>query len=107
MTHFLPFIILFIGGSVLTVGDIVMKKWVVDNNSFLFIIGLAIYLVGLVFLAFSFKYKNIAVASVLLVIFNVLSLLFVSWFYFREKISLLQLAGIALALIAVVILEIE
>jgi len=105
MTQFLPLILLFVGGSVLTVGDIVMKKWVTNNNVFLFIIGLAIYLFGLIFLAYSFKYKNIAVASTIFVIFNIITLSIVSWFYFKETLSTFQLIGIVFGICSILFLE--
>jgi len=105
MTHYFPLILLFIGGSVLTIGDIVMKKWVANNSVSFFVIGLAIYLIGLMFLVYSFKYKNIAVASTIFVIFNVITLSIVSWFYFKEALTPFQLVGIALGLISIVFLE--
>ena len=105
MTQYLPFILLFVGGSVLTVGDIVMKKWIVNNSCPLFIAGLAIYLVGLIFLAYSFKYKNIAVASTIFVIFNIITLSIVSWFYFKETLTTFQLVGITLGIGAILFLE--
>jgi len=100
-------IILLIGGTILTIGDIVMKKWVVDNSNFLYFIGLLIYLIGLIFLVQSYKYKNIAIASAIFVIFNVITLLIVSWVFFKEGLSLIQIIGIVLGLISVVILEIS
>lgn len=99
--------LLVIGGAVLTAGDIVLKKWTIVNRWSLYTLGMVLYLIGLNFLVASFKYKNIAAASVLLVVVNVVTLLAVSWFYFKEKISVMQLVGITLALIAVVILEWE
>jgi len=98
-------IILFLGGSILTIGDIVMKKWVLSNSLGTFILGLSIYLIGLVFLAFSFKFKNIAVASTIFVIFNVVTLSLVSFFYFKEVISPLQILGIFIGIIAIIVLE--
>jgi multidrug transporter EmrE-like cation transporter len=105
MTQYLPLILLFVGGSVLTIGDIVMKKWVANNNVFLFIGGLAIYLVGLIFLAYSFKYKNIAAASTIFVVFNIITLSIVSWFYFKETLSTVQLIGIAFGIFSIAFLE--
>lgn len=105
MNNFLPFLLLLAGGSVLTVGDIVMKKWVGNNNWFLFAFGLLIYLIGLCFLAFSFKYKNIAVASVILVLINITTLSLASWLYFKEALSPLQIIGIVLGVGVVAFLE--
>jgi multidrug transporter EmrE-like cation transporter len=98
-------ILLFIGGVILTLGDILMKKWVVTNKYLFYFIGLAVYLVGLNFLAQSFKFKNIAVASVIFVIFNVVTLSLVSWFYFKETLSFTQIIGITLGIASIVVLE--
>jgi len=105
MPHYLPFIILFVGGSILTIGDIVMKKWVINSSIPLFIAGLGIYLVGLIFLAISFKYKNIAVASTIFVIFNITTLSIVSWFCFKETLTTFQFVGIALGISSIIFLE--
>lgn len=105
MTQYLPLILLFVGGSILTIGDIVMKKWVLNNSTPIFIIGMAIYLVGLIFLAHSFKYKNIATASTIFVIFNIITLSIVSWFYFKETLTPFQLIGITLGISSIVFLE--
>ncbi|MFN4181307.1 MAG: SMR family transporter [Candidatus Paceibacteria bacterium] len=107
MSTYIPFILLFVGGSVLTIGDIIMKKWVSNQNWQTFLFGLLVYLIGLVFLGLSFKYKNIAVASTIFVIFNIITLLLVSWFYFKETINPLQLAGVGLGIMAIVLLELS
>ena len=83
-----------------------MKKWVVANNYYFYVAGLIIYLVGLNFLAQSFKFENIVVASVIFVLFNVITLSIISWFYFKETLSLYQISGIILGIFAVIILEI-
>ena len=103
--NYIPIFLLLIGGIILTLGDIVMKKWVNTNNLYLYIIGIAVYLVGLNFLAQSFKFKNIAVASIILIIFNVVTLSLVSWFYFKETLNSFQITGIILGLTSVVFLE--
>lgn len=105
MMQFWPFILLFVGGSILTVGDIVMKKWVISNSTPIFVSGLTIYLVGLIFLAQSFKYKNIAAASTIFVIFNIITLSIVSWFYFKEALTPFQFVGIALGIASIIFLE--
>ena len=98
-------ILLFMGGVVLTIGDIIMKKLVNTNIYSFYFIGLIVYLIGLNFLAQSFKYKNIAVASVIFVLFNVIILVLVSWLYFKEPLNLNQIIGIVLGIIAVIVLE--
>ena len=62
-------------------------------------------MLGALCLVQSYKYENIAIASVLFIVFNIVTLVLVSWFYFGEKISDLHMAAIALALGAVALLE--
>lgn len=107
MTQVFPIILLFIGGLILTMGDLVMKKWIIENNITIFISGLAIYLLGLIFLAYSFKYKNIAAASTIFVIFNIITLSIVSWIYFKETLTPFQMIGIALGIVSILFLELS
>lgn len=100
-----PLVLLAIGGTVLTVGDIVFKYWAERPHPALYSLGLLVYLLGLTFLVQSFKSENIAVASAIFVIFNIVSLLVVSWIYFDEKISPIQVGGLALAVVAILLLE--
>ena len=82
-----------------------MKKWVGTNNYLFYALGMLIYIIGLNFLAQSFKYENIAVASVIFVLFNIITLSIFSWIYFKEALSIAQIIGIILGLASVVFLE--
>jgi multidrug transporter EmrE-like cation transporter len=99
--------LLLIGASIDTIGDIIMKQWVINKNPWLFCLGIFIYLIGLGFLAYSYNYKNIAVASAIFVILNIIALSLVSWFYFREALTPVQIIGIIVGIIAIFILEIK
>ncbi|MFA6324664.1 MAG: SMR family transporter [Candidatus Paceibacterota bacterium] len=98
-------IYLFFGGIILTIGDIFFKYWTKNPKISFYIIGIIIYLVGLMFLVQSFKTQNIAVASAIFVIINIITLGIVSWIFFKEPLSITQIIGIILALIAIFILE--
>jgi multidrug transporter EmrE-like cation transporter len=98
-------IILALGGIILTAGDLFMKKWVISNHLGLYVTGMIIYIVGLNFLAFSFKYKNIAVASVIFVLFNIITLILFSYFYFGEKLSTLEIIGLSMGIFSIILLE--
>jgi len=99
-------ILLFIGGLFLTAGDIIMKKWVINNSFYFYFAGIVVYLIALNFLAQSYKFKNIAVASMIFVIFNIVTLAIISWFYFKETLSPMQILGIVLGISSVIILEV-
>jgi len=98
-------LILLAGGIILTIGDIFMKKWVNTQTHTWYIIGLIIYIIGMNFLAQSYRYKNIAVASVIFVIFNIITLAIVSRLYFKESLSPLQIIGVITGIAAVILLE--
>ena len=100
-----PLFILFIGGLILTAGDIVMKKWVLSSAPPTYLLGMVLYIIGLNFLAYSFRFKDIAVASVLFIIFNVITLTIAGWLFFDENITILKLVGLSLALFSIVLLD--
>jgi multidrug transporter EmrE-like cation transporter len=95
------------GGILLTIGDLFMKEWVTTNKSLIYLGGMIFYIIGLNFLAFSFRYKNIAVASVIFVLINIITLIIFSYFYFHEKLSGLEIAGILLGTAAIIMLELS
>ena len=97
---------LAIGGISLTVGDIIFKFWIENHGFVLYISGLGIYLIGLIFLVQSYRSENIAIASAIFVIFNILTLLLFSWLYFDQKLTSLQIIGIGFAILSILILEI-
>jgi multidrug transporter EmrE-like cation transporter len=97
--------LLAIGGLIVTIGDLFMKEWITTNRSWIYAGGMIFYLIGMNFLAFSFKYKNIAVASVIFILINVITLIVFSYFYFHEKLSGLEIGGILLGIAAIVMLE--
>lgn len=99
--------LLFIGGSILTFGDIFMKKWVDTDILKYLIIGFIGYMIGMMFLVATFKSKNIAVASVIFILFNIFTLALVSHFYFKEPLSSWQIVGLLVGLLSVVILELS
>ena len=90
---------LLIGGVLLTLGDIALKKWAVTDKYSFYNLGLLLYLVGVIFFSFTLREKNLAIANTILVTVNIVSLVAVSYFYFQEKLSIIQLGGIVLCMI--------
>lgn len=98
-------LLVLIGGLILTIGDVFMKQWSFNNNWLTFSIGLLTWTIGLVFLAFSFKYKNIAVASLIFSLSNVIFLTLLSWIYYKEALTTYQLIGMIIGVVSVIFLE--
>jgi multidrug transporter EmrE-like cation transporter len=102
-----PILWILSGGITLTIGDVIFRfYWSHTQDWWLYVIGLSVYLIGLIFLVESYKYQNIAVASAAVVVSNIVLLSIVSWFYFGQKFTVLQGVGLVLAIVVIFILEI-
>lgn len=97
-------LLLFIGGLALTVGDIIAGKYIQSRGKILYLSVIFFYVIGLIFLIFSYKFTNIAIASITLEIFNVLTLCIVGKFLFKEDITKFELCGIATGVVALILL---
>jgi len=96
---------LIVGGLLLTVGDLVFKYELHHLTWLWWGAGLAFYLAGLIFLVRTYAYENIAVASALLVIFNIIALTIASALFFKEPVTPLQALGLALSFGAIFLLH--
>ena len=63
--------LLFFGGLALTVGDLFAGKYIRVKTKLLYTTVMFFYMVGLTFLIFSYKFGDIAVASIILEIFKI------------------------------------
>jgi multidrug transporter EmrE-like cation transporter len=100
------FILLIAGGVALTIGDVVFKYWLGHSRFSLYAIGFVLYAIALVLLIESYKFDNIAVASSILDISNVVILAVVSWLIFEEPLSFVQILGVIAGMIGLFLLQI-
>ncbi len=100
-----PILILAIGGILLTIGDMIFKVWTQSQQAYLFAAGFSLYVLGLIFLVESYKYTNIAIASAIFIIFNLLSLSIMTWWYFNEPLSKFQIVAMIFTVMAVILFE--
>lgn len=92
-------------GITYTIGDVAMKKWISHPSFWPYFLGALMYFIGMNFLAFSYLYRNIAIATAICVIINIVSLTILSWILFKEPLTTRQFIGIAVSVIAVLLLE--
>jgi multidrug transporter EmrE-like cation transporter len=95
-----------VGALILTIGDVVMKEWTISNKPVLFILGMVFYMIATAIMAISFKYKNIAVASLMFILINVLLISAISYFYFHDRFTIQELIGLVLGMAAVIMFEV-
>jgi len=88
------------------IGDILFKKWSIENKSILLYIGLLIYFIGTIFWAFSLKYEYLSTAISVFMIINLVVIVLVGVLYFKEDLSLINKFGIGLGILSVILIEI-
>jgi len=85
--------------------DILFKKWTINGKNLLLYIGLAVYFVGTIFWALSLRHDYLAKAISLFTVLNLIIIVGVGIFVFKEDISLINKAGIALGIVSVILIE--
>lgn len=104
----IPLVILFLGGVVLTAGDLVFKSWVEKGMgySLIYFFGIALYVIGSMALVESYKHDvNIALAGIVQVVFNTVVLLLFTFFYFKEPITARQGVGLFLSVVSIYLIR--
>jgi multidrug transporter EmrE-like cation transporter len=101
-----PYLFMIACGILLTAGDLFMKQWVVSKTWLPYGIGLAAYIIGVNFLAQSYLYRHIAIATIITNVLNVVILSIVSWVVFKDYLTIKQISGMVLAIVAIVLMEI-
>jgi len=98
-------VFMFLGVGMEIVGDVFFKKWAIENRSFLFWLGFAIYAVGALFWALSLKYEMLSKAISIFTILNLVIVVLIGIIFFKEDVSLTSKIGIVLGIISVILIE--
>jgi len=99
-------IFLIIAGLLLVTGDITFRFWLDGGHRALYIIGLLQYFGAMALLVQAYRTHHIAVASVIMTIFNAVVVTLILWRFFGDALSTKQLVGMGFAVVAIVLLEI-
>lgn len=80
-------------------------EWAIESRSILLIIGFAIYLIGSAFWVVSLKYGFLSKAIAVFTILNLVLLVLVGVFMFKEDLSLINKIGIGIGAISILLIE--
>jgi len=97
--------LLIIGGLVLTVGDVFIKKWTIDNSLLHFFIGITLWIIALLLLAYTFKFINIVSATFIEILVNIITLVFADYLFFKDPVTRSEIIGILVGFLAIYILK--
>lgn len=99
---------LILVGLGLVTGDLLMKHWIVSGASFrnlplaVYLSALVVYCGSLTAYAYQLRTMNFGIATIIPILINVIVVALISFFYYKEAISIYQSLGILLAVIAIV-----
>lgn len=100
---------LILVGLGLTIGDVCMKQWMIEGASFrkvgvvLYLVAIAFYWASLTMQAFQLRTTNLSIAIITPILVNIIAISLLSYFYYKEGLSVYQGIGIFLALVAIVL----
>lgn len=98
-------VLIFIGTLLEIGGDLLFKKWSLENKPIWLWVGLIIYFAGAVPWALSLQYAEISEAIVVFMVLNVIGVVLAGMFFFHETLSDVQKVGIGLGILSIVLLE--
>ncbi len=96
---------IIISSLFLTAGDISFRYYIENHWNMGFVVSFGIYMIGIFFLTMSFFGQNIAVATVIGILFNITTYLIFAYFLFGDMISIRESIGLLLGFAAIFLLE--
>lgn len=99
------FSLVIIAVALEVIGDVLFKKWSIEAQNLLLIIGLLVYFIGAVFWAVSLKYELLSRAISIFTILNLIIIVLVGVFMFKEELSLINQVGIFLGVASIILIE--
>lgn len=87
------------------IGDVLFKKWSIENKNILLVIGFVIYIIGGFFWAFSLKYEYLSKAITVFTVLNLVIVALIGILIFKEDLSFINKIGILIGILSVVLVE--
>ena len=98
---------IILSSIILTVGDVLFRIYQSAALPRGFIILFLIYVVGVFCMVMSFFGENIAIATIISIIFNCIAYLIVSYLLFGDTLTPLQICGIGFGFISIGIMTLS
>jgi multidrug transporter EmrE-like cation transporter len=87
-------------------GDILLKKWSINQKGLFFGLGIFIYTASTILWGYSLKYEFLSKAVSIMTIVNLIVVVLLGVFLFKENLSVINKIGILLGIISVILIEI-
>lgn len=98
-------LLIFLAVAFEAAADIFFKKWSMESRTALMVIGMVLYAIGTFIWAYSLKYEFLSKAISVFTIVNLIVIILVGVFFFKEELTTLNIIGIALGVVSVGLLS--
>ena len=99
---------ILIAGAVLleVIADVIFKYWSISSKGFLITVGIIVYSIGTVMWAYSLKFGDLSKLVTVFTVLNLVAVVLVGFFLFKEEVSLINMIGILLGVISVILIQV-
>jgi len=98
------YLLLFVSGIFVVLGDYFAKLWSVKQNLWIFIFSMIAYtLSSLLFIPVLLR-GDLIITALIWSLVNIIGFTFVGLYIFKEELSVMQMIGVALGIIAMILL---
>lgn len=97
--------LVFVGTLLEVSGDVMFKKWALEEQNRFLIIGLIVYFAGAVPWAFSLKHADISEAIVVFMVLNVVGALLAGAVIFHDVLTDIQKVGVLFGIVSIILIE--
>ena len=87
------------------IADILFKYWSMNSRTVFIVIGLIIYSVGTIIWAYSLKFNNLSKAITIFTVLNLIVIVLIGYYLFKEEVSFTNVIGILLGVISVILVQ--
>ena len=101
------FLLLIAGSAIFVIaGDLTARHGLNKKNKLIIAGAILLFLLDCLLFAFSLKRGQLAIAITLFYILNIIAIIPLGYFIFKEKLKKRQIVAIALVIVAIILMEI-
>jgi multidrug transporter EmrE-like cation transporter len=87
------------------IGDVLFKYWSINSKTTFIVIGVLIYSIGTIIWAYSLKFDLLSKQITIFTVLNLIAVVLVGFFLFKEEVSIVNMIGITLGVISVILVQ--
>ena len=99
--------LILIAGAVFfeVIADIILKYWSINARPVFVVGGIIIYTTGTIMWAYSLKFGDLSKLVTVFTVLNLVAVVLVGLFLFKEEVSLINMIGMFLGVVSVILVQ--